>query len=162
MIFDRRCHRQIGGGFYADVFAVEDRAYKLFKNGPEVPPRQTTEGRRRIFERQCEAFRTAAAHSSLRNHVAQFVGIINVADVIDGDGLSVGTGYLLDCCYAIELFGPGHTEAKATAPDVRWLEHIDTALQQFRQLGINALDSSVFDYADSQRFKFIDIEMMDR
>lgn len=160
MIFNRHC--QISGGFYADVFSVEGRAYKLFKNGPEVPPRQTREGRRRIFERQCEAFRTAAADSYLENHIAQFFGIITVENVIDKDGVSVGAEYLLDCCYAIELFGPGHTEAKATAPDVRWLEHIDTAFRRFRQLGIHALDSSVFDYADPQRFKFIDIEMMDR
>jgi hypothetical protein len=161
MTFDRRCH-QIAAGFYADVFAFENRAYKLFKNGPEVPPRQTREGRRKIFERQCEAFRIAAGDSYLCNHVAGFYGIVSVDDVLDNDGESDPDAYLLDCCYAIELFGTDHAEAKATANGVRWLEHIDGALQQFRQLGIHALDSSVFDYADPQRFKFIDIEMMDR
>jgi hypothetical protein len=158
MIFDLRCNRQIGTGVYADVFAVEDRAYKLFKSGPEIPPRQTREGRRRVFQCQCEAFGIAAHDSYLRNHVAEFYGTVNVEDVIDHDGLSVKAGYLLDCRYAVELFGHEHAEAKATAPGVRWLEHVDGALRQFRQLGIHALDSTVFDYADPQRFKFIDVE----
>ena len=154
----RSCH-QVGSGVYADVFAVDELAYKLFKSGPEVPPRQTRDGRRRVFECQCEAFQVACNDPWLRHHIAEFHGTFVVADVIGTDGSSKQESYLLDCCYAIELFRDGEIDVKVTAEWVRYHGHIVNALRRLDQLGINALDSSVFGYADPERFKFIDIEM---
>src|SRR5687768_16872963 len=102
MIVDFRSHRNIGGGVYADIFG--DRAFKLFKSGPAVPPRQTAQGRRRVFECQCEAFRVANSDSWLSGHVAAFYGVAILEDVIGVDGGSLRDTYLLDCCYSIELF----------------------------------------------------------
>lgn len=161
MLIDMRLHRQVGSGVYADVFAVGDRAYKLFKSGPEVPPRQTKESRRRVFECQCEAFQIAGSDPWLRGHVAAFHGLCVLEDVLDKNGGSVQSAYLLDCCYGIELFGPTEIDFKATAEWVRNHEHIGTALHRFAQLGIAALDSSVFRYDDPEKFKFIDIELTD-
>jgi hypothetical protein len=159
MVIDMRSHRQIGTGVYADVFAVDDRAYKLFRSRPEVPPRQTRDGRRRVFECQCEAFAIAGSDPWLRDHVAVFHGVCVVEDVLDKNGGSVQSAYLLDCCYAMELFDPGEIDFKATAEWVRNHKHIGAALQRFTQLGIAALDSSVFRYDDPATFKFIDIEL---
>jgi hypothetical protein len=161
MIIDIRSHRQVGCGVYADVFAVADRAYKLFRSGPEVPPRQTKEGRRRVFESQCEAFGRAGGDPWLRDHVAAFHGVCVLEDVLDENSGSLQSAYLLDCCYSIELFGPGEIDFKATTEWVRAHEHIGTALHRFAQLGIAALDSSVFRYDDPEGFKFIDIELKD-
>ncbi len=83
-----------------------------------------------------------------------------VKDVLDSEGTSVSNSYLLDCCYALELIGPKEIDFKVTAEWVRnGNEHIRQAVEQFDRLGINALDSTVFFYADRDRFKFIDIEM---
>lgn len=162
MIIDMRSHRKVGSGVYSDVFAVDDSAFKLFRSGPEVPPRQTKEGRRRVFEQQCEAYRLAGGEPWLRDHVATFHGVCVIQDVIDMDGSSLQDAYLLDCCYAIELFDPGEIDFKVTSEWVRDHQHIEKALQCFAQLGIAALDSSVFRYDDPAKFKFIDIELKDR
>ena len=160
MIIDLRSHRKIGSGVYADVFAAHSKAYKLFKSGPEIPPRQTKAGRRRLFESQCEAFRLASSDPWLRNHVAAFHGLCVIEDVIDATGISIGTDYLLDCCYALELIGPDETDFKVTAQCVRQCgERLHEAIERFDRLGISVLDSSVFHYADPERFKFIDIEL---
>ena len=96
MVIDMRSYLKSGN--YADVFAVGGRAYKLFKSGPDVPPRQTKEGRRRVFESQCKAFRLAPLDPFLRCHTAEFHGVQILEDVIDADGKSIQGSYLLDCC----------------------------------------------------------------
>jgi len=159
MVIDMRSY--LTSGNYADVFAVGGRAYKLFKSGPDVPPRQTKEGRRRVFESQCKAFRLAPLDPFLRCHTAEFHGVQILEDVIDADGKSIQGSYLLDCCYAIELFGVDEIDIKATDERVRGYEYINKALQRFQELGINTSDSSVFRHHDPERFKFIDIEMKD-
>lgn len=162
MIIDRRRHRKVGSGVYADVFAVGDCACKLFRSGPEVPPRQTKEGRRRVFESQCEAFQLSSADSWLRNHVAHFYGTTSVDDVLNMDGLSIRRDYLLDCCYGIELFGFDDSELKATAEGVKEQHYIQEAVRRFTKLAIATHDSSVFRFHDPLQFKFIDIEMQRR
>ena len=161
MTIDIRRNRLVGSGVYADVFAVANRAYKLFKSGPEIPPRQTKEGRRRIFNWQCEAFRIAAGDPWLGRHIAQFHGVCLISDVIDSTGVSVRSSYLLDCCYVMELFGPGENDSKVTAEWVEGHDHIVKARRQFNELGISTHDSSVFEHGDPEWFKFIDIEMRD-
>jgi hypothetical protein len=159
MIIDMRSHRHVGSGVYADVFAVQEYAHKLFRSGPEVPPRQTKDGRRRVFRSQCEAFEIAGGDPWLRDHIAAFYGVCMVEDVLDVHGNSLKSGYLLDCCYRLELFDPGEIDSKTTTEWVRNLDHIGKALQRFTELGIAALDSSVFRYDDADKFKFIDIEL---
>lgn len=161
MIIDLRLHRKLGSGVYSDVFAADSKAYKLFKSGPEVPPRQTKAGRRRVFECQCEAFQLASADPWLRNHIATFHGPCRIEDVLDETGIGIAAAYLLDCCYALELIGPDEVDFKVTAD---WVvqqsgAHIKEAVERFDRIGISALDSSVFHYADPERFKFIDIEL---
>jgi len=161
MVIDLRCHRRIGLGEYADVFAANDRAYKIFRNGPEVPPRRTKEGRRRVFDCQCKAFQLAAVDPFLVRHIAEFHGVQVIHDVLNEDGNSLQSAYLLDCCYSVELFGSDDTEVKATDDTVRDHEHIEKARQRFREVGITTSDSSIFRYEDPDRFKFIDIEITD-
>lgn len=161
MTIDLRSCSLVGSGFYADVFAVGDLAYKLFRSGPEIRPWHTNEGRRRTFECQCKAIQLAAGDQWLRRHVADFFGVCVLQDVLDNDGESIGSTYLLDCCYAIELFGPGEKDYKATETRVRNTEHIGEAFRHFDQLEIDPLDSSVFRHDDPERFKFIDILMRD-
>ena len=162
MIIDLRLHRKIGEGVYADVFAMESKAYKLFKSGPEIPPRQTKVGRRRVFEAQCEAFRAAFNDPWLRNHVAAFYGPCVIEDVLDTEGISNKGRYLLDCCYGLELIFSEGGEHKITEVGVREnCEHVREAIRRFNQIGIDVHDSSVFEHADAERFKFIDIEMGD-
>lgn len=162
-MIDLRIHQKIGSGVYADVFVVDFKAYKLFKAGPEVPPRQTKAGRRRVFESQCEAFRLASNDLWLRNHVATLHGCCVIEDVLDGMGTSIGAEYLLDCCYVLEQIGPGEIDFKVTA---EWVvaqggAHLQEAFERFERIGVSVLDSSVFYYDDPERFKFIDIEMRD-
>jgi hypothetical protein len=162
MRVDFRLHCLLGYGSYAEVFAVEGRALKLFTSGPEVPPRQTREGRRRVFECECEAYQLVSNEPWLRDHVATFYGPCVPEDVVDKDGTSVRNNYLLNCCYALELIGPAEIAFKATTEGVRDNnEHIRRAIERFGKLGIEALDSSVFFHSDPERFKFIDIGMKD-
>ena len=63
-------------GAYGIVYLHEDRAYKLFRSTPEVPPRQTREGRREIFNRQCEAYKVAGSFAYLSAHVPQFLALL--------------------------------------------------------------------------------------
>jgi hypothetical protein len=165
MIIDMNVNRLLGSGVYADVFELDGRAYKLFRSRPEVPPRQTREGRRRVFQSQCEAFRLLSHNLWLQSHAADFYGVCIIDEVIDKIGLSVKSGYLLDCCYILELLDPGEgdpetglfrNEAKV---DVLAHGHLREAVARFADLGISTLDSSVFFQADSEKFKFIDIEM---
>jgi hypothetical protein len=162
VLIDGRKHRRIGSGVYADVFAVDAKAFKAFKSGPEIPPRQTKAGRRRVFECQCEAFQLASADPILRNHIAAFYGSCVIEDVLDVAGKSIISSYLPDCCYALELIGSDGVDSKVTA---EWVvqqgDHLKAAIERFGLIGIDVHDSSVFDYADPDRFKFIDIEMRD-
>ena len=175
MIIDKRYNRLLGsGGNYADVFELEGRAYKLFKSGPDIPPRQTREGRKRVFESQCGAFRLLSEDPWLQSHAALFHGACSVDNVIGHDGRSVKDDYLLACCYSLELFDlhetnpmtglPGN-EDKLTAIHNSRIDledqhdHLREAVKRFRVLGITVLDSSVFYHADPEKFKFIDFEI---
>jgi hypothetical protein len=161
MWIDLRSHSKIGSGVYADVFADDGKAYKLFKSGPEIPPRQTRVGRRRVFESQCEAYVRASGDSFLKDHVASFYGPCVIQNIVDENGVSIAADYMLDCCYALERFGYGETDFKANAEWVRECEHIKSALVRLDRIGISLLDLSVFRYADPDGFKFIDIELRD-
>jgi hypothetical protein len=99
-------------GEYSIVYALGGRAYKLFRSKPEVPPRRTREGRREIFERQCEAYRVAGSFAFLSQHIPQYFGTIEVEDVISTEGESIKDDFLLDCCYVTELVSG--TENKVT------------------------------------------------
>ena len=74
MIIDLRTHVQLGEGFFATVFSINGRAYKLFKHGPVYPLEYVELNERpfRIFEAQCDAYRRAAEHDILRKHTPEF------------------------------------------------------------------------------------------
>lgn len=157
MIIDLRLHKKLQGGFSASVFAIEDKAYKLFSS-IEVPPRHTTEGRREIFRSQCAAFDAASGDALLKIHVPTFFGPCPIEDVIDADGRSIKDRYLLDCCYALELLSGSEmkvVEAKQT------YSHIAEIVIRFTGRSIRTSDASVFNYSDPYGFKVIDIEMED-
>jgi len=158
MVIDFTLHKQLGsGGAYADIFSVDGKAYKLFKSGPEFPPRQTREGRRRVYASQVEAYSRAGCDPELSRHTARFYGPCVIEDVIGLDGNSIRDTYLLDACYAVEiLIGD---ELKVTATEaVEKYPHITKARIAFERLGIQTSDASVFNYNDAEKFKFIDIE----
>jgi hypothetical protein len=169
MVIDKRIHRNLGlRGVYADVFEVDGRAYKLFLSGPESLPRQTKAGRKRVFESQCEAFRSLSKDPWLQSHAATFFGNCTIDDVIGEDGTSVEDDYLLDCCYSLELLDLGEViqetglyrnEAKAWSVgcDDHW--HMKEAKARFKALGISTMDASVVFPNDPEKFKFIDFEI---
>jgi hypothetical protein len=169
MVIDKRVHRNLGSrGVYADVFELDGKAYKLFLSGPDSPPRQTRAGRKRVFESQCEAFRSLSKDPWLQGHAATFFGNCTIDDVIGADGTSVKHDYLLDCCYSLELLDLGEVvqetglyrnESKAwpAGYDDRW--YMKEARARFKALGISTLDASVVFPNDPEAFKFIDFEI---
>ncbi|MGA3238711.1 MAG: hypothetical protein ABSG03_20730 [Bryobacteraceae bacterium] len=100
MVISFKTDRRLGDGAYSVVYELNGRAFKLFKRYPQVPPRQTEEGRRLTYQHQCEAYELASCDSLLKHHIATFYGRVAIEDVIDTDGRSVKDSYLLDCCYA--------------------------------------------------------------
>ena len=169
MVIDKRIHRRLGHrGVYADVFEVDGRAYKLFLSGPDVPPRQTKAGRKRVFESQCVAFRSLSQDPWLQSHASAFLGQCSIDDVIGDDGTSAKDDYLLDCCYGIELLDLGEisqetllyrNEAKASSVTDDDHQHIKEARTRFKALGISTTDASVVFPNDPEKFKFIDFEI---
>jgi hypothetical protein len=158
MIIDLRTSADTKFGEYSLVYPFEGRAYKLFKSKPEVPPRRTREGRREIFERQCEAYQRASEFIYLMKHIPSYFGRVTIDDVIGLSGLSTKDDYLLDCCYVTELLdGP---EFKVTDPVVmEKYPHISEERRRLENYRIRTMDASVFYADDEARFKFIDFEM---
>ena len=164
MVINFSVHRKLGEGVYAVVYEVEGRALKLFKRNPQVPPRQTEEGRRRVFHHQCQAYERASNDPFLRDHTATYYGPVGVDDVVDTDGSSAKDQYLLDCCYAMETLAVTENRESKTASALSLAEferypHIREAANRFAEMGIEFRDSSVFDADDPERFKFIDFEL---
>jgi hypothetical protein len=168
MVIDKRIQRILSSGNYADLFEVDGRVYKLFRSGPEVPPRQTRVGRKHVFESQCEAFRSLSKDPWLQSHAATFFGNCIIDDVIGEDGTSVSDCYLLDCCYSLELLDLGEVdqetglhknEAKASSIECDNYPHITEAKARFKALGISTRDASLVLPYDPAKFKFIDFEI---
>src|SRR5258707_201119 len=114
MVIDLSAHKGFKSGAYAIVCPVDGKAYKIFMSGPEVPPRMTREGRRRVYESQCAAYELASGDEFLRKHVPHYFGAVTVENVIGTGGASIKEDFLLECCYATELLeGP---ELKVTDP----------------------------------------------
>ena len=156
MIFDLR--HGYKEGVYSIVYFLDDRAYKLFRSRPEVPPRQTREGRREIFNRQCEGYRVAASFAYVSAHIPQYFGNMVVEDVISTRGSSIKDDFLLDCCYVIErLVGQ---ENKVTDDVVleQW-PHVFEERRRLESYRIRTMDASVFNADDPTGFKLIDFEM---
>ncbi len=161
------------GGNYAHVFELDGKAYKLFLAGPEILPRQTRDGRKRVFKSQVEAYQLLFRDPWLQNHSATFYGVCTIEDVIGGDGNSLRDDYLLDCCYALELLDLGEidpiTGFYMNEAKLVWLKHghltsyyenhVKDAEARFKMLGIATMDSSVLFYRDPETFKFIDFEI---
>jgi hypothetical protein len=82
--------------------------------------------------------------------------------VIDVDGTSIKESYLLDCCYAIEVLG-GIEIKTASALHIYEFErypHVREATRRFAEIGIEVIDSSVFNACEPEHFKFIDFELV--
>ncbi len=161
MVIHFGTHRKLGEGVYSVVYEIDGRAFKLFKRYPQFPPRQTEEGRRLVFRRQCDAYERAAHDPFLKNHTATYFGPCVIDDVVEADGISVKDAYLLDCCYAVEVVGGRETKT-ASALQLSEFEkypHIRAAVNRLAEIGIEVGDSSVFDVDDPERFKFIDFEL---
>jgi hypothetical protein len=161
MVINFSTHRNLGEGVYSVVYEVEARAFKLFKRYPEVPPRQTEAGRRLTFQHQCEAYDRASSDPFLKNHIATYFGPFVIDDVVDADENSVKDAYLLDCCYAVEVMGGRETKTASALQrsEVERYPHIREAVNRFAGIGVEFLDSSVFDADDPEHFKFIDFEL---
>lgn len=161
MVVNFGIHRKLGEGAYSVVYEVDGRAFKLFKRYPQFPPKQTEGGRRLTFQHQCQAYEKASGDPFLTNHIATYYGQCIIDDVIDTEGSSVKEPYLLDCCYAVEVMGGSETKTASTLRlgEIEQFAHIREATDRFTSIGIAFLDSSVFDAADPERYKFIDFEL---
>jgi len=179
MVIDKRVHRQLGWrGVYADVFEIGGKAYKLFLSRPEVPPRQTREGRKRIFHSQVDAYeRIEKCDAWLAAHTPEFYGTCSIQDVIGDSGEIVNENYLLDCCYAMGVLDLGErdtdtglyrNEAKLaglfsfSAGYAPHLKHLEEAETRFKSLQINTSDASVCFPNDPARFKVFDFDSADK
>ena len=158
MIIDLRNCPDFKSGEYSIVYAFEGRAYKLFRSKPEVPPRRTREGRREIFNRQCEAYNTAASFAFLAQHIPQFFGTVEVEDVISVNGESIKDDFLLDCCYVTELV-EGVENKVTDAVVLEQYPHIGDERKRLENYRIRTMDASVFNAQDTKKFKIIDFEM---
>jgi hypothetical protein len=147
--------REAYSGATADVFEVGGKAYKLFRvRGATRTPHEVQV----LFESECCAYARAAENPHLTRHVATFNGLCQVEEVINIQGDSVKGEYQLDCCYILELLAG--CEAKLYADGLRdRYEYLRDAQNAFRSCGIDASDSSVFNYQDRERFKFIDFRV---
>lgn len=156
VIIDMKLHAKLGAGVYSDVFSVNGKACKLFKSGPEVPPRQTREGRKRVYLCQVEAYRRTAVDPELQSYLPTFYGPCAIDDVVDEGGKSVREDYLLDACYSLQVLEG--QELKLVDPDVaRRYPKVPFVRSQLKALGVETLDASVFCLRDT--FKIIDIDI---
>lgn len=144
------------GGVYAHAFAVDGKAYKVFLSGPEIPPKQSRQGRIATFHAQCKAYELASGDAYLRDHVPTFFGCHFIEDVIDENGQSLKQYYLLDCCYAMEILTGEETKFPRNYQAQH--AHLHDAVRRFDELGINVRDASAFQMTDPVAFKFIDFE----
>jgi hypothetical protein len=154
MLIDLRRDIKLYHALYSDVFRVDDRVYKLFKDSPDPNLKARA---CRLFEAQCDAFERAAAHEFMSAYVPCFYGVSIIEDVIDSDACCIKERYMLDHCYAIEfLHGE---EFKVTSDEVLHdFSDVFTVRERFESFGINTRDASVFLTDDPKVFKFIDID----
>jgi hypothetical protein len=152
MIIDLRKHNQKSSQD-THVFEADGRIYKLFR-----PHWRSAETIKKMFILESGAYAKAGSDSYLIQHIATFYGRVIIEDVLSAEGKSIAKDYFLDCCFALEsLTGP---EVKLTTPDLRKQHpHIADAQRRFEKISVDVLDSSVFNYADADRFKFIDFKL---
>jgi hypothetical protein len=181
MTIDKRVHRHLASGNYADVFEGDGRAYKLFKSGPHFPPIHIMGPSKLVFRNQVIAYQRLAYDPWLASHAPAFYGTCTIRDVIDENGNSIKEKYLLDYCYALEILDLGETDLRTGlysneiklldlklrhkkfdsligAPKYDYADHLNEAEARFTMLGITLDDSSVLFHADPLNFKFIDFE----
>jgi hypothetical protein len=152
---------QIASGVYADIFkpSAGTLVYKLFigfrhhttvSQGLTDP--EDDHRRRKTFDSECRAYEIAAQDSFLRDHIADSFRRCEIADVFEYGG-SVGSNYLLHCCYAMEYIEGAAVKLRA----VEQFSHIREAQSAFHRVGVvHISDASVFFAEDPQKFKFID------
>jgi len=156
MVIDLRKHEneKLYHALYSDIFAAEDRVYKLFKkyNDPNFDDRSRTK-----FTAQCDAYVRAAGDTIIGRHVAEYYGACSVERVLDADGVDVTNRYFLDACYGIErLYGP---DLKVNDEEILSnCAYVFEIRRRFEDFGIDTSDSSVFFFNDPDRFKLIDFE----
>ncbi len=153
MRIDLRVHRKLYHSLYCDVFAADDRVYKLYKTSidPHLNERALT-----LFEAQSDAYTRAAASDTFKKHTAEYFGQCAIESVVDAEGKDISGQYSLESCYSVELLhGP---EAKVNEPQILDnFPYVTEMRKRFSNYGIDTGDSSVFSYADPEGFKFIDI-----
>jgi hypothetical protein len=146
-----RVHQRIYHAPYSDVFRVEQRIYRLFRDSPDPNLRNRTS---RLFEAQCEAYRLAQSDPVLKWHIPIFYGQSTVTDVLDEHDESIVSRYMLDRCYSIS-FLEGEEEKVITCPR----PEVKAIRERFRQLDINTGDASVFVFREAMGFALIDFDM---
>lgn len=142
-------------GAAADVFNVGGIAYKVFRVYGVAQPVERVRAR---FESECAAYELTIGESWLRQHTATYYGTSAIDDILDEEGVGVGSIYALDCCYRMELLAGD--ERKFLAAGLREAnEHLREAERRFSERGIDLRDSSVFNGENAEKFKFIDFRL---
>ena len=154
MVIDLRAYKKLYHALYSDVFATEDRVYKILKTFVDASWNERSLTR---FAAQCDAYHRAAGDTIMRKHVAEYYGPGNVERVVDEDGSDVSDRYSLGACYIVErLYGP---ELKVNDEHIRSnCPYVFDVRRRFGDFGIDTSDASVFFYDDHNRFKLIDFE----
>lgn len=152
-------------GAYSDIFLSADvtRLLKLFISGKH--PRNISqwltkpehdEHRRATFASQSQAYEIAMQCASIRNHVPQYFGHVEVSGVWDADGKDVSDQYLLDCCYEVKYIR-GEEVKLAVYRSGGTPPHLVECVKAMLAAGIRyTLDASVLIADDADRFKIID------
>jgi hypothetical protein len=153
MQIDLRFHQKLYHALRSDVYAADDRIYKIFKrSGDENFNLRTTT----VFEAQCDAYERAAKDAFMRRHTPEYYGQVAITGVIDHDGTDISGIYNPNACYSLEqLHGP---EEKVNADAILTAyPYVTDACRYFVARGVETNDASVFSFDDIESFKLIDI-----
>ena len=147
----------IAQGGFADIFAYNDRVYKLFISRTNSRCEEQDRGekenelRRITFSSELKAWKIANANEKLNDLIPKFYGQIGIEKVLGANDTDSSTDYLLDCCLSMERI-------KATDVKFDTIRAIFPNIESmFHQAGISyTIDMSAFVINNGSKIKLID------
>ncbi len=152
----------IAQGSFADIFAYDDRVYKIYisRTHPRCNGRDRGEAenelRRIHFGSEFKAWEIASKNEELAAFIPRYYGRQDIEKVKNENGIDVSTNYLLDCCLSI---------AKVRARDKKFdkiRDNYPDVEAKFHQVGImHTSDMSAFILDGGSTLKLIDFATED-
>jgi hypothetical protein len=165
---------QLNGKFCEGAFAVvaisweEGIARKLFKRASEDAmhyQRRPWENdiRRATFQSEVDGYKAVMSSADARRLVPEFKGIVNISRVLNAAGNDISDGYLLDCCFAMELLAGNFRKLFISGKPIVPEDEANRVVRTLREVGIHYLiDASVrVDPTKEKVEKIIDFALRD-